>query len=147
MKILHIIISFYCLFAPSCSTPLAQNKSQIAYSNKFSEKYKKEVIGAKRSAEKKISEIEGKRVKLLNSVLISIEDGKSKDGLSIGGTSTFMQGVGSKISIYYVDSNLFNKLEHEFAHAILNSNDLKIGHSSKYDNSFYNWKLSRKYGY
>jgi hypothetical protein len=58
-----------------------------------------------------------------------------------------MQGVGSKISIYYVDSNLFNKLEHEFAHAILNSNDLKIGHNPKYDKSFYNWELSRKYGY
>lgn len=100
-----------------------------------------------KSAEIKISNRNGFKIKLMTNIVVKIENKSApKAGLLIAGTSKYVNGVGSKITINYVDDKLFEKLEHEFAHAILNSNNIAKGHEEKYDSDFYNWNLSRNLG-
>lgn len=142
-----IVVVFFSLISFACNsvTPNYSN-SKIIYQTEFTKKFKKEIERANNSAAQKISNRLGKTYKLVGNVYITIKNLEPKNGVNIGGTNSYNEGIGSIMIINYVDENLFNKLEHEFAHAIRNSNKLPKGHVKIHDNDFYNWSLSREYG-
>lgn len=145
-QILTLILTVITLSSCSSFNLGDKPESKIVYKTKFTKTYKEEIEKAKKSAEEKISTRLGEEYKLLGNVYITIEKNEPGYGLQVGGANTFMPGIGSSMVINYVDENLFNKLEHEFAHAIRNSNRLPKGHVNEHDKDFYNWSFSRKHG-
>jgi hypothetical protein len=141
----HLLLILFSILILSCnSISNHSNRSRIDYKTSTTKKYKSIILKAKESAEIKIDKHYTEDIKLLGVVHITIKDGNSKPGANIAGDNTYIPGVGSIIVINYIDENLFGKLEHEFAHAIRQSNNLPSGHVKIHDSDFYNWKLTRE---